>query len=59
MAPQKLENKLRKEHKVKKAITIEKKKEIVQKYESGFRVTDLANMYSTACRNPPFRQSYW
>jgi hypothetical protein len=31
---------------VKKAITIEKKKEIVQKYESGVRVTDLANMYS-------------
>jgi hypothetical protein len=35
-----------KEEKVKKAITIEKKKEIVQKYESGVRVTDLANMYS-------------
>lgn len=32
--------------KVKKTITIEKKKEIVQKYESGIRVTDLANMYS-------------
>jgi hypothetical protein len=32
MAPQKLENKLRKEEKVKKAITIEKKKDIVQKY---------------------------
>jgi Mor family transcriptional regulator len=46
MTPQKLENKLRKEEKVKKAITIEKKKEIVQKYESGFCVTDLANMYS-------------
>jgi hypothetical protein len=29
MAPKKLENKLRKEEKVKKAITIEKKKEIV------------------------------
>jgi hypothetical protein len=35
MAPKKLETKLRKEEKVKKAITIEKKKEIVQKYESG------------------------
>jgi Mor family transcriptional regulator len=34
-----------KEEKVKKAITIEKK-EIVQKYESGVRVTDLANMYN-------------
>nr|XP_023421853.1 tigger transposable element-derived protein 1 [Cavia porcellus] len=46
MAPRKLEKKLRKEGKVKKAITIEKKKEIVEKYESGIRVTDLANMYS-------------
>ena len=55
MAPKKLEKKLRKEEKVKKAITIEKKKEIVQTYESGVRVTDLAN---TACRNPPYRQSY-
>ena len=45
--PKKLEKKLRKEEKVKKAITIEKKKkEIVQTYESGVRVTDLANMYS-------------
>jgi hypothetical protein len=35
MAPRKLEKELRKEEKVKKAITIEKKKEIVQKYESG------------------------
>jgi hypothetical protein len=35
-----------KEEKVKKANTIEKKKEIVQKNESGVRVTDLANMYS-------------
>jgi hypothetical protein len=35
MAPKKLEKKLRKEEKVKKAITIENKKEIVQKYESG------------------------
>jgi hypothetical protein len=32
MAPRKLEKKLRKEEKVKKAITIEKKKEIVQIY---------------------------
>ena len=31
-----------------KAITIEKKKEIVQTYESGVRVTDLTNMYSTS-----------
>ena len=46
MAPKKLEKKLRKEEKVKKAITIEKKKEIVQTYESGIRVTDLTNMYS-------------
>jgi hypothetical protein len=44
--PKKLEKKLRKEEKVKKVITIENKKEIVQKYESGVRVTDLANMYS-------------
>jgi predicted DNA-binding antitoxin AbrB/MazE fold protein len=40
-----LEKKLRKGEKVKTAITIEKKNEIVQKYESGIRVTDLANMY--------------
>jgi hypothetical protein len=33
--PEKLEKKLRKEEKVKKAITIGKQKEIVQKYESG------------------------
>jgi Mor family transcriptional regulator len=46
MAPKKLEKKLRKEEKVKKAVTIENKKEIVQKYESGVRVTDLSNMYS-------------
>jgi Mor family transcriptional regulator len=46
MAPKKLEKKLSKEEKVKKAITIEKTKEIVQKYESGVHVTDLANMYS-------------
>ena len=46
MAPKKLEKKLRKEEKVKKAITIEKKKEIVWTYESGVRVTNLANMYS-------------
>jgi hypothetical protein len=46
MAPKKLEKKLRKRKKVKKAITIEKKKEIVQKYESGVRETDLANMYT-------------
>jgi len=35
-----------KEEREGKAITIEKKKEIVQTYESGVRVTDLANMYS-------------
>jgi DNA invertase Pin-like site-specific DNA recombinase len=46
MSSKKLQKKLRKEDKVKKAITIEKKKEIVQKYESGVRVTDRANMYS-------------
>ena len=40
MAPKKLEKKLGKEEKVKKAITIEKKKEIVQTYDSGVRVTD-------------------
>jgi hypothetical protein len=44
MAQKNLEKKLMKEEKVKKAITIEK--DIVQKYESGVRVTDLANMYS-------------
>jgi hypothetical protein len=38
--------KLNKEERVKKAITIEKQKEIVQIYESGVRVTDLANMYT-------------
>jgi hypothetical protein len=43
--PKKLQNQLRKEERVKKAITIEKKK-IVHKYESGVRVTDFANMYS-------------
>jgi len=42
--PQNVEKKLRKEEKVKRAITIEKKKEIVQTYESDVRVTDLANM---------------
>jgi hypothetical protein len=46
MVRKKLEKKLRKEEKVKKAITIEKKKESLQKYESGVRMTDLANMYS-------------
>jgi Fe2+ transport system protein B len=46
MTPQKLENKLRKEEKIKTAITIEKKEDIVQKYKSDVRVTDLANMYS-------------
>jgi Mor family transcriptional regulator len=46
MAPKKLEKKLNKEEKVKKTITIEKTKEIVQKYASGVRVTDLANMYN-------------
>jgi hypothetical protein len=46
MTPKNLENKLRKEEKVKKVITIEKKKEIVQTYESGVRVTDLPTLYS-------------
>jgi hypothetical protein len=41
------EAKERKEKKVKKAITIEKMEEIVQKYESGVRVTGLANVYTT------------
>jgi hypothetical protein len=36
MAPKKLENKLRKEEKVKKAITFERKKEIVQAYGVAF-----------------------
>jgi Mor family transcriptional regulator len=48
MAPKKLENKVSREEMAKKAIKIEKKKEIVQKYESGVRVTDLANMYSVS-----------
>jgi hypothetical protein len=47
--PKKLEKKLMKEHKIKIAITIEKKMEILQKYECGIRVTDLANMYSFGC----------
>ena len=38
MAPKKLEKKLWKEEKVKKAITIEKKKETVQTYESSEKV---------------------
>jgi hypothetical protein len=46
MAPKKLQKKPRKEERVKKAITFERKKEIMQKYESGVRETDLANMYS-------------
>jgi hypothetical protein len=44
MEPKKLQKKLRKKESVKKAIVIEKEEEIVQKYESGVRVTDLANM---------------
>jgi hypothetical protein len=46
MAQKKATKKLRKEDKVKKAITIEKKKETVQKYKSAVRVADLADMYS-------------
>jgi hypothetical protein len=42
MAPKELEKKLKKEEKVKKAITIDKKKN-VQKYQSGVRVTHLTN----------------
>ena len=38
MAPKRLEKELRKEEKVKKAITIEKKKEIVQTYESSEKI---------------------
>jgi hypothetical protein len=41
--------KLKKEEKVKKAITIEKKKESVQKCESGVRVTHIANTVCTLC----------
>jgi len=41
MAPIKLEKKLMKEEKVKKAITIEKKKEIVQTYESSEKVETI------------------
>jgi DNA invertase Pin-like site-specific DNA recombinase len=48
MAPKRLQKKLRKEEKIKKAITIVKKNEIVRKYESGVSVTDLANMYSVS-----------
>jgi hypothetical protein len=44
--PKKATTEAKKEEKVKKAITIEKKKEIAQKYESGVHVTKLANMYS-------------
>jgi hypothetical protein len=44
--PKKLEKKLRKEEKLKKGITIERKKETVQTYESGVRVTDLTTLYS-------------
>jgi hypothetical protein len=51
MAPKKLQKKPRKEEKVKKAITIENKKEIVQNYESCIRVADLANMYSMSKSN--------
>ena len=52
MAPKKLQKKLRKEEKVKKAITIEKKKEIVQTYESGVRVTDLATINNQCSKFP-------
>jgi hypothetical protein len=44
MAPKKLEKKLRKEVKVKKAITIENKKKIVQKYGVSGK---LRTLYST------------
>ena len=46
MAPKKLEKKLRKEEKVKRAITIEKKKEIVKKKD---RATNI-------CKEDPPRQ---
>jgi hypothetical protein len=45
MAPKKLEKKLRKEEKVKKAITIEKKKEIVQKYGVSGKLCKLYNPF--------------
>jgi hypothetical protein len=44
MAPKKLEKKLRKEKKVKKAITIEKKK-IVQKYGVSGKLRTLYNPF--------------
>ena len=44
--PQKARKEAKDGREGKEAITIEKKKEIVQTYESGVRVTDLANMYS-------------
>jgi hypothetical protein len=43
--PKKLEKKLRKEEKVKKAITIEKKKEIVQKYCVSGKLRTLYNPF--------------
>jgi hypothetical protein len=45
MAPRKLEKKLRMEEKVKKAITIEKKKEIVQKYGVSGQLLTLYNPF--------------
>jgi hypothetical protein len=44
--PQKATKEAKEGREAKKAITIGKKKEIDQKYENSFRVTDLANMYS-------------
>jgi hypothetical protein len=45
MAPKKLEKKLRKEEKIKKATTIEKKKEIVQKYGVSGKVRTVYNTF--------------
>lgn len=46
IAPIHLEKKLMKEGNIKKAITIEYNKKIIEKHESDIYVTDLVNMYS-------------
>lgn len=56
MSPKKLEKKLRKEGKRKKAITI-KKKNSVEKYESGMRVTNL-NTYSMLKTQQTYRERF-
>lgn len=47
MAPKKVQRK-RTGEKMRKSITIEKKKEIIEKHERGIRVTDLASMFGMA-----------